>query len=211
MKGLLLSLATAALVVGAVYLLKLSEPEAVPSGAPPGEARIRGEEPSAGAGAAGAAREGAEGSLRDRLLRTSAKEAGVEPVRGVWGVVMERGYPKGVATVIALADGTASLHLSNGGSVLGGREYPPARMAARTLCERAADSLGGMVAAQEFPRPAEKRVRFYVLTTDGVRAAEGDLLAHLRDGGRDPLEGLMGAGDAVVEALKDATNKGLLR
>jgi hypothetical protein len=216
MKSVLLTAATAALVVGALYLLKLSEPQGVAPGEPAGEARIRGDEATPGAG--GAAVKGSQGSqdsagspLRDRLLHLSAKEAGVEPIRGVWGVVMERGYAKGIATVIALADGTASLHLSNGGSVVGGKEYPPARLAARRLCEKAADSLGGLLATQEFPRPAQGRVRFYVLTTDGVLAGDGDLLAHLRDGGRDALGGLEEAGDAVVDALKDATNKGVLR
>jgi hypothetical protein len=216
MKGVLLTAATAALVIGALYLLKLSESQGVAPGDAPGETRIRGDEAAGGAGAAAApgaqgSQEPAGSSLRDRLLHMSAKEAGVEPVGGVWGVVMERGYAKGVATVIALADGTASLHLSNGGSVVGGKEYPPARLAARKLCETAADSLGATLAAQEFPRPAQGRVRFYVLTTDGVRGAEGDLIAHLRDGGRDALQALEKAGDAVVDALKEATNKGVLR
>jgi hypothetical protein len=206
-KGFLLTAATALLVVGALYLLKVSEQQ---QGLAPGEAAgptIRGDEPGGAAGAQGSA----ESPLRDRLLHISAKEAGVEPVRGVWGVVMERGYAKGVATVIALADGTASLHLSNGSAVVGGKEYPPARLAARKLCEQAADSLAATLATQEFPRPAQGRVRFYVLTTDGVRGAEGDLMAHLRDGGHDALAGLEKAGDALVDALKDATTKGVLR
>jgi hypothetical protein len=213
-KGLLLTAATAALVVGALYLLKLDE---APQGVPPGEAdglsHLRGDEPAAGkAGAAGAAPEASgAASLRDRLLHTSAKEAGVEPVRGVWGVIMERGYAKGVATVVALADGTASLHLSNGGSVVGGKEYPPARLAARRFCEQAADSLDQTLATHEFPRPAQGRVRFYVLVADGVRGADGDLVAHLREGGPDALAPLMAAGDAVVDALEDATSKGVLR
>lgn len=211
MKGFLLTAATALLVVGALYLLKVSEQQ----GLPPGEAAgptIRGDEPAGGAGGTAGPQGAGEGSpLRDRILHLSAKEAGVEPVRGVWGVIMERGYTKGVATVIALADGTSSLHLSNGGAVVGGKEYPPARLAARKLCEQAADSLGATLATQEFPRPAQGRVRFYVLTTTGVRAAEGDLMAHLRDGGPGALAGLEKAGDAVVDALKEATTKGVLR
>ena len=217
MKGFLLTAATALLVVGALYLLKVSDQQGPPAGEAAGPT-IRGDEPAGGAGgsarrASGAGPQGAgEGfPLRERLLHISAKEAGVEPVRGVWGVVMERAYAKGVATVIALADGTSSLHLSNGGAVVGGKEYPPARLAARKLCEQAADSLGATLATQEFPRPTQGRVRFYVLTTDGVRAAEGDLLAHLRDGGHDTLAGLEKAGEALVDALKEATTKGVLR
>jgi len=94
---------------------------------------------------------------------------------------------------------------------VGGKEYPPARLAARKLCERAADSLSATLATQEFPHPAQGRVRFYVLTTNGVRAAEGDLMAHLRDGGPGALAALEKAGDGVVDALKEATTKGVLR
>lgn len=206
MKSFLLTAATAVLVVAAVWLLKVSETSDDPS-----VGRVPGAAGAPGVGDAATPHAPGQETMRDRLLRSTAREAGVEPVRGVWGVVMERGYAKGVATVVALADGTTSLHLSTGGSVVGGREYPPARLAARKLCERAADSLEATVAAHEFPPPAEKRVRFYVLTTDGVRAAEGDLMAHLRDGGRDALGPLVAAGDAVVDALKEATSKGVLR
>jgi hypothetical protein len=151
------------------------------------------------------------GSPRDQLLRSTATQNGVTPVRGVWGVLMERGYAKGVATVVALADGTASLWLSNGGSVTGGKGYAPAHDAAQRLCGLAADSLGATASVREFPRPEMGRVRFYVLTADGVRAAEGDLMPRAHDAGADALAPLLAAGDAVLDALKDATNKGLLR
>jgi hypothetical protein len=198
-KGLLIAAATAALVVGGVYVLNMSDG---PRGVPPGEGAAPA--PNAAGEASG------EGTLRDRLLHATAQELGVQPVRGVWGVLMERGYSKGVATIVALQDGTASMFISTGGSVMGGKAYPPAHAAALKLCAQAADSLSETIAAHEFPAPAKGRVRFYVLTTDGVRVAEDDILAR-RDAGPDALAPLLAAGDAVIDGLKEATSKGLLR
>jgi hypothetical protein len=194
-KGLLVSVVTTAVVLGAFYLLNQSdEPRAVLHEPVPGS-----QEPDAGV------------SLRDRLLHSSAEQIGVAPVRGVWGVIMERGYKKGVATVIALADGTANLYISSGGSVVGGREHPPTRLAALKLCDQAADSLADTVVAHDFPAPKQGRVRFYVLTADGVHAAEGDLFPTGRDGGGATLAPLLAAGDAVLDGLKEATSRGLIR
>jgi hypothetical protein len=200
-KGVLIAVATAALVLGAFYLLNESNQ---PGGVPPGEAPAQ-------APTAAQAPEAEAGSARDRLLRSTAQQNGVTPMRGVWGVVMERGYAKGVATVIALADGTASLYIPTGASVLGGRTYPPAHEAAQRMCERAADLLGETAATQAFPPPDKGHMRLYVLTADGVRVAERDMLAAARDGGRDALAPLVAAGDAVLDALKDGTSKGLIR
>jgi hypothetical protein len=199
MKGLLISAATAALVVGGVYLLSKTDE---PGGVPPGEAPVRAPETLPSADLA---------SPRDRLLRSTSEQNGVTPVRGVWGVLMERGYTKGVATVIALADGTASLYVGTGASVLGGRTYAPAHEAAQRMCAQAADVLGATASTQAFPPPAKGRERFYVLTADGVRVAERDLLATARDAGRDALAPLAAAGEAVLDALKEGTSKGLIR
>jgi len=196
MKGLLIAAATAALVVAGVYVLNATDEQ---RGVAPGE--TAGQVPEAPDA----------GSLRDQLLHSTAQQLGITPVRGVWGVLMERGYAKGSATVIALADGTASMYLSTGGAVAGGKAYPPAHAAELRLCERAAESEADTIAARDFPSPAKGRVRFYVLTTAGVRVAEGDILPHPGDGGNEALAPLMAAGDAVLDGLKDATSKGLIR
>ncbi len=214
MKGLLVVAVTAALGVGFFYLLNESSE---PHGVPPGEAssaagRRATRRPALAQGIGSIASQASgEGSLRDRLLHATAQQMGVTPVRGVWGVVMERGYAKGTATIIALRDGTASLSLSTGGSVVGGKAYAPAHAAALKLCEQAADALAETISTHEFPSPAKGRVRFYVLTTNGVRVAEGDILAHATDGGHDALAPLIAAGDAVLDGLREATSKGLIR
>ena len=199
-KGFLISAVTAALFVGAVYAFnKAGEPDTVPH-----EVAPAGELPGASSADGGT-------TLRDQLLHATAQQLGIVPVGGVWGVLMERGYAKGVATVVALADGTASMYLSTGGSVVGGKAYPPARRAALKLCEQAADSLAETNVAHDFPPPSKGRVRFYVLAADGVHAAEGAIFPSANDGGRDAVAPLLAAGDAVLDGLKEATSKGLIR
>jgi hypothetical protein len=194
LKGLLVSVVSAALVLGVFYVLNESnEPRAVLHEPEPG-----------GQADAGV-------TLRERLLHSSMQDIGITPVRGVWGVIMERGYKKGVATVVALADGTANLYTSSGSAVVGGRDYPPTRLAALKLCDQAADSLGDTVVAHDFPAPKQGRVRFYVLTADGVHAAEGDLFPSGHDGGGAALAPLLAAGDGVLDGLKEATSRGLIR
>jgi hypothetical protein len=200
MKGFLVMALAALVTVGGVYLFReVDESQALPR------------QGNAGAGAGSAPTPlDASRSLRDQLLRSTSLQLGITPVRGVWGVLMERGYAKGVATVVALADGTASMYLSTGGAAVGGKAYPPAHAAAIKLCELAADSLNETIPAHAFPSPAKGRVRFYVLADAGVRTAEGDVM-QAKDAGRDPLSPLLAAGEAVLDGLKEATSKGLIR
>jgi hypothetical protein len=199
-KGWLVMAATAGFLVGAVYLFTSLEG----AGEPGREAE------TAGHGGPGTAGHDAGGTVRDRLLRATAADLGVRPLRGVYGVLMERGYAKGVATVVALTDGTASMYLSTGAQATGGKAYAPARLAAIKLCELAADSLGDTSSAHEFPAPAKGRVRFYVLASEGVRTAEGDVFP-ARDAGPSRLAPLMAAGDALLDGLREATSKGVIR
>jgi hypothetical protein len=204
MKGLLTMVLTAAAVMAAVYVFRSQEEDlgrdvTIPSSSSSSSSMG---EPAPGQDTR---------PLRDQLLQKTWGELGVRPVHGVWGVLMERGYEKGVATVVGLADGTASLYLNTGQSVLGGRAFPRARDAAIALCGAGVDSLADTIPAHEFPLPAKGRVRFYVLTDGGVRTAEGDAAAHGHDGGRDPLAALATSGQTLVDALREATAKGLTR
>jgi hypothetical protein len=202
-RGFVISLATAAFVVAGAYLIYEADE---PAGEP------RGPEMSAGkaVGALPASPDGGA-SPRERLLHATSQELGITPARGVWGVLMERGYAKGVATVVALADGTANMYLSTGSSAVGGKAYAPARAAALKLCELAADSLDDTTPTHDFPAPAKGRVRFYVLVGGGVRVAEADVLARVADAGGASLAPWLAAGDALLDALKEATSQGWIR
>jgi hypothetical protein len=197
-QALLVVVVTAALVVGTYYFLERSnqDPIAFHEAEP---------EPVTEAQKSGAA-------LREELLHASAAKLKLTPERGVWGVLMERGYAKGVATFVALVDGTASLYTSSGGAAVGGKAYTPARAAALKLVARAADALAATSPAKDFPKPAAGRVRFYVLAEGGVRTAEVDAAPGHADGGAEgPLAAQLAAGDELVAGLQEATSKGIVR
>lgn len=189
---------TAALIVGTYYFLEQSNQDPI---------AYQEAEPVP---AADAQKNGAV--LREDLLHSSARKLSLTPERGVWGVLMERGYSKGVATFVALVDGTASMYLSTGGAAVGGKAYTPARAAALKLCSRAADALAATTSTDKFPTPAKGRVRFYVLTGTGVRTAEVDAVPGPADADvAGPLAELLIAGDQLVAGLQEATTKGIVR
>ena len=90
-------------------------------------------------------------ALRARLLHGSAAELSIEPVESVWGVLMETGYREAAATLVALADGTASLYFSSGGGIIGGGPHASVNAAARRVVALAAGHRSELAPTSEFP------------------------------------------------------------
>ena len=112
--------------------------------------------------------------LRDRILSLDPSELGLSPSQAaphVWGVLVETGYEVGSATLVALADGTTSLHYSTGGGVLGRGDYPPVAEASKSLVIESENFLQQMAGATQFPLPEVGQVRFILLTYSGSYAA----------------------------------------
>src|ERR1044072_2536013 len=112
--------------------------------------------------------------LRDRLLSSSPEEVGLtgeDAKAKVWGVMMEMTFPMGAITLVSLRDGTASLYTSTGGGVLGG--YAAQKEARRFVVE-AEKHLASMQPTKSFPYPEGGRLKFYLLTRDGVYTTEAD-------------------------------------
>ena len=162
---------------------------------------------SVGAESASPPRDPAELSakLRSQLLHGTASEFSIEPVSGVWGVLMEIGYPDAAATLVALGDGTASLYLSSGGGVIGGGPHPSINEAARRLVGLAGGYTTKMSQTSDFPLPASGEVTFYVLTTKGVLKA--DAREKALSGGKHPLSELFFAGHDVITGLRKVTEE----
>lgn len=143
--------------------------------------------------------------LRNRLLASDPDEIGLEGEDAkakVWGVMMEVGLSKGVASVVSIRDGTASLYTNTGGGILGGYS---AREQARRFVAEAEKHLARMKPAKEFPYPTAGRMKFYVLTRDGVyaaEAAEAELVS-----GRHALGPLFRAGNDVLTGLRTAQER----
>ena len=109
--------------------------------------------------------------LLERILSLKPAELGLAPSDAapqVWGVVVELGYHVGSATLVALADGTTSLHYSTGGGMLGRPDYAPIAQASRALVIEAQKFLALTEPSLDFSPPAPGQVRFFLLAYSGV-------------------------------------------
>jgi hypothetical protein len=143
--------------------------------------------------------------LRDKLLKSSPQEMGLSKQHAeakVWGAAMEVAFPEGVATIVSLRDGSASLYSSTGFTVLG--RYSIAQEARRfvVLGEK---HLGSMQPTETFPYPKVGQIKFYVLTRDGVYSSEAD--EKELDGGQHALSPLFVAGNGVLSGLRIAAER----
>jgi len=111
--------------------------------------------------------------LRQQVLTLDPTTIGIKPDASdrIWGVVVETGYPNGVATLVTLADGTVSLYFSKGGGMIGLGEHESALRASRALIAAAGSYLGETALTSTFPLPDEGYTRFFLLTLDGIFTA----------------------------------------
>jgi hypothetical protein len=138
-------------------------------------------------------------AMRQRLLTGSAADFHIALPKGrsVWGVVMEMGYPNdATVSVIALADGHASISLSTAPDVISGGDREAVRKAALHVTEAAEEAAPHLAKAKSFPAPKLDEVTFYLLTRDGVvtETATQEELA----GGAHPLSPLFMAAQDVI-------------
>jgi hypothetical protein len=97
--------------------------------------------------------------------------AGSSPVQP-FAVVSDWGDGEGTTTIIAIADGSASVYRSNGaGSIGGGQAHASIRNAALKVVEAAGAVQPQMRRTTEYPLPARGQVSFYAVTDAGVFAA----------------------------------------
>jgi hypothetical protein len=118
----------------------------------------------------------------------------------VWAVLMETGYPRGVATLVALADGTTSLYLSSGGGMIGAGGHPHVAAATLRLLGAVEQQLDRMPATLDTDLPEAGRVALRALTYEGqhvVEADEADL-----GYGRHPLSPVFHAAHDVITELR---------
>ena len=123
----------------------------------------------------------------------------------VWGVLMELPVSTATATVVAFADGSASIYLSSGGGFIGGGERPPVRRSAEAFLAAARAASASFAPAAEHPLPSAGRVRFYVRVGEGVGAAEAGE-RELESGGH-ALSTLYAAGQSVITAYREAGDR----
>ena len=147
------------------------------------------------------------GSSRYMEMRSAVLEADPASIKvpeGQWPgasvAMMEIVVDDATASIVAVADGTVSLYLSNGGGTIGAGEYLSARQAGLRFLRAAADHAPWMTGTTEFPLPTAGNVRFHVRTPDGdfsSEVAEDRLRAR-----RDDLAPLYLAGQDVVTEIR---------
>jgi hypothetical protein len=90
-----------------------------------------------------------------------------------WGAIMEWGTGGGAMTLVAFADGSASIYLSSGGGMIGGQGQKNVNEAARNMVAVAAKVQPQMAATSTFPLPKQGEVVLYVLTDAGLFSGSG--------------------------------------
>jgi hypothetical protein len=131
-------------------------------------------------GPAGAGEQVYQG-LRAQILDLDPATAGLRQGsedRVVWGSLMETGYPRGTATLVALADGTTSLYLSGGGGIIGGGSHEAVATAAKKYLAELEMHLPMLAADPADNLPAPGQVIIRALTFTGrmsAQASEQDL------------------------------------
>jgi hypothetical protein len=137
-------------------------------------------------------------ALRGQALRLARGQIGFLPAATAtqpWGVIMDEGLDDRVSTVVALADGSASVYSSVGGGTIGGQEHEAIRDAAHDAVSSAAEIVAQAHQTSYFPLPKRGQIFFYIRTDAGVftarvrekalRAGTAHALAKLRAAMRD--------------------------
>lgn len=140
------------------------------------------------------------------MLNASPADLGLSPtpeLPHVFGALMETGYSTGVATLIVLADGTASLYLGHGGGFIGAGEHASVRSAGAVYLQAAEEFRSHLTPTDRLPLPKVGRVRFYMRTFSGTLTAEARERG-LGDG-RQALSPLFFAAHGVITAIRKIT------
>jgi hypothetical protein len=112
-------------------------------------------------------------------------------------VVMDWAVKSGVATVVAISDGSASIYYSSGGGSIGGGYARPAlRDAASHAVSIASKFLDGMQLTDNFPLPEGGGVIFYIVTGKGVFTAKASV--ELLSTNRHPLSELGNSMQTII-------------
>ena len=107
--------------------------------------------------------------LRGQALALDAKS--ITPRNGLFALLMETGYDEAAVTVVATADGSASIYFSNGGGIVGAGEYEQVREVVFETLSEASSYVDDFDASPEHPLPQPGETRFYAVTESGVTIA----------------------------------------
>jgi hypothetical protein len=142
--------------------------------------------------------------LRGRLVASSPTEFRLKPtieLPRVWAALMEIGVPNGAASIVAVADGSASMYTSVGGGMIGVGEHPSGRLAAMNFLKKVESLLDLMPVATDLPLPRSGEHALVALSHDGTRRRAVVAVKDLEDG-KHPLFAAFDAGQDLITAMR---------
>jgi len=141
--------------------------------------------------------------LRSMVLTTDPAEIGVRPsdrFPSIIGLLTEFGAEGGSASLVSLADGTASLYTSGGGGIIGAGFHERVAQPTLRLLDLVQASLDLFAPAGDPPLPGDGRVAFVVRTYERLHRAEAGS-GELARGGH-PLSPIFFATNDVLTQLR---------
>jgi hypothetical protein len=110
-------------------------------------------------------------SLRFLAITTPPYKYNSIDVDTVYGVVMDYPVKNGTGTLASYITGECSLYMSNGSGIINGEKHESVRQAAMDLVELATRNMSSAIPTTRYPSATNEFVRFYILTTEGVRTS----------------------------------------
>lgn len=104
------------------------------------------------------------------------------------------------ASLVALADGSVSIYLSDGGGVIGCGLHPDVRVAAAKLLDVAQSALDLCAPTELHPLPTDSQVYIYLLTRQGVMMGQATRAA--LDEGEVGLAEIYYAGHGLISTVE---------
>lgn len=117
-------------------------------------------------------------ALRDAITRVNPTEHGLLPTPELpraWGALVDVGLPAGPVTVVAIADGTTSLYLGNGGATVGVGELPHIRELAASLLRAVDAAVPILPPGWETPVPPTGWLQVVALTYQGMLVGQATI------------------------------------
>ena len=116
--------------------------------------------------------------LRKMFLSMPAEAAGIQRSSDfprIWGVAMDWPIGQHIATLAALADGSASVYTTGTFGIIGGIGHENLCTAAKQLLKKAESYYDASTVSDDLSYPALDRVRFYFHTFEGLRVIDVSL------------------------------------
>lgn len=146
--------------------------------------------------------------LRLRALSAPAKEFGISPTKDLprtYAVLIDFPINEVTATLVSLGDGNASLYTTSTFGVIGGGAHEKVRVASTKLIAASDKFFEEAKPTNEYPYPSKGKVRFYLVSFNGVRVLESDLSSI--ESNQSKFSSLFWLGQEVLTQLRLATEK----